>query len=172
MRLLGTDIAEVRLPILASDMPFIRASPSADGKWPTVVFTAVRGSSELRWPGRVTRLEKRVDEQTRVFHLVAEVREPYNNPPGAEPFSAGLFVEATIEGIEIPNSVRIPRSALHTGGFVFVVENKRLQKRTVGVLRREQDSLIINEGLSAGDLLVLSRLGLMVEGGTVALAAD
>jgi RND family efflux transporter MFP subunit len=172
MRLLSTDVAEVRLPILASDMPFIRTEPSSEGIPPAVVFKAVRGGNELSWQGVVTRLEKRVDEQTRVFHLVAQVRDPYDNLPGTEPFSAGLFVQARVEGTESLHAVRIPRSAMHTGNFVWLVENDRLHKRKVAVLRREQDHLIISEGLVSGDLLVLSRLGLMVEGTPVTLAAE
>ena len=170
MRLLGTDTAEVRLPILASDLPFIQSDQFANGKSPRVLFTTVRGNKELRWQGHIARLEKRVDKQTRVFHLVAVVTEPYNSELHPALFSVGLFVDATIKGVTIPDTIRIPRSALHNGSFVFLVENNRLKKRAVKVLRREQDSLIIEEGLDRGDVLVLSRLDLMVEGIVVSLA--
>ncbi len=171
MRLLGTDIAEVRLPILASDIPFLQSDQLVEGKSPGVLFTTVRGNTELRWKGHIARLEKRVDKQTRVFHLVAEVNEPYNSELHSVLFSVGLFVDATIEGVDIPDAVLIPRSALHNGSFVFLIEDGRLKKRDVTVLRREQDSLIIEEGLVRGDVLVLSRLDLMVEGMVVSLAA-
>jgi len=172
MHLLGTDIAEVRLPILASDIPFIRSRQLADGSRPKVLFTATRGNTTLHWRGNITRLEKRVDKQTRVFHLVAEVREPYNHSQHTQPFSVGLFVDAVIEGIELANAIRIPRSALHSGDFVYVLEEGLLAKRDVEILRREQDSLIIEVGLDRGDVLVLSRLHLMVEGTAVARASN
>jgi len=172
MRLLSTDIAEVRLPVLASDIPFIQTGQTAQGKWPDVLFTAQRGNTQLRWHGQIARLEQRVDMETRVFYLVAQVKLPYQNAEGTEPFSVGLFVDATIEGKEIPNAVRIPRSALHEGKFVFLIKDRRLKKRAVDVLRREQDSILIEQGLDAGDVLALSRLHLMVEGTLVALAGD
>lgn len=172
MRLLSTDIAEVRLPILASDIPFIRSAQSPDGRRPEVLFTALRGNTQLQWQGHITRLEQRVDKQTRVFHLVAEVREPYNNDAHEQAFSVGMFVDATIEGIDIANAIRIPRSALHSGNVVYLLEDGLLAKRKVEVLRQEQDSIIIQTGLERGDVLILSRLNLMVEGTAVAPAGN
>ncbi len=172
MHLLSTDIAEVRLPVLASDISFIQTATSAQEAGPDVLFTAQRGNTELQWHGQIARLEQRVDKKTRVFYLVAQVKNPYQNFEGSQPFSVGLFVDATIEGKEIQDAVRIPRSALHEGNFVYLIENNRLKKREVNVLRREQDSLLIEEGLNAGDVLALSRLHLMVEGTLVALAGS
>lgn len=172
MRLLSTDIAEIRLPILASDIPFIRSTQSSDGHWPKVVFTALRGNTPLHWQGHIARLEQRIDKQTRVSHLVAEVKQPYNHDLHEHPFSVGMFVDAAIEGIEVASAIRIPRSTLHSGNLVYLVENGLLARRKVEILRREQNSLIIQSGLERGDVLVLSRLNLMVEGTAVAPAGN
>jgi len=172
MHLLGTDVAEVRLPILASDIPFIQPGQSNDGSSPRVTFSTRRGTNKLQWQGNIARLEQRVDKQTRVFYLVAQLKNPYGVSAGAQPFSVGLFVDAAIEGTKIPSAVRVPRSALHDGIFVYLVEDSRLKKRGVSVLRRERDSVIIEQGLERGDVLVLSRLHLMVEGTRVALAGE
>ena len=45
-----------------------------------------------------------------------------------------------------------------------------MAKQKVTVLRRTQDSIIVGDGLSAGDQVVLSRLDIMVEGMPVSVA--
>ncbi|MCB1702546.1 MAG: efflux RND transporter periplasmic adaptor subunit [Pseudomonadales bacterium] len=164
MRLLGTSSVEIRLPLLASDVPFVRYGESADGTWPQATLTARFGNVERSWQARLVRIEQRVDEETRVFYLVAEVDAPYDTNRHPWPLSVGLFVEAQIEGIAIPMATRIPRSALHDGDSVYVVEAGKVQRREVTVVRKEQDSITIGEGLSRGDQVVLSRLEFMVDG--------
>jgi len=169
MRLLSSDSVEVRLPLLPSDLPYIRYGQANDGSWPQAVLSASFGDIEYNWPARLVRLEQRVDEQTRVFYLVAEVDSPYDPGRYPQPLSVGLFVQARIEGNTIPLATRIPRSALYDGDAVFLLQEGRLRKHPVTVLRREQDSVIVGDGLSAGDQVVLSRLDLMVEGMSVAV---
>ena len=169
MRLLGTDTVELRLPLLASDIPFVRYGKSADGSWPQATLTARFGAIERSWPARLVRLEQRVDEQTRVFYLVAEVDRPYDTTRHEWPLSVGLFVEAEIQGMEIPRATRLPRSALHDNDTVFLLEGEGMHRRAVTVLRRERDSVIVGEGLASGDRVILSRLDLMVDGMPVAV---
>jgi RND family efflux transporter MFP subunit len=169
MRLLGTASVEVRLPLLASDVPFIRYGRSADGSWPEATLTARFGAIERSWPARLVRLEQRVDEQTRVFYLVAEVDAPYDATRHPWPLSLGLFVEADIRGAAIPLATRLPRAALHDGDSVYILEQGSMRKRAVTVLRREQDSVIVGAGLSSGDQVILTRLDLMVDGMPVAV---
>lgn len=163
-RLLSTEVAEVRLPILASDLPFVRYGQSERGDWPEVTLTASFGNTRYTWRARLARLEQRVDAQTRVFYLVAEVDRPYDRSLHDHILALGLFVEADFEGVAIPDAVRLPRSALHGGNVVYVVEDGRLLRREVTLYRREGDSVIVGEGLTDGARVVLSRLGLMVDG--------
>jgi RND family efflux transporter MFP subunit len=170
MRLLGTELVEVRLPLLASDVPFTRYGQMADGSWPQATLTARFGDIERSWPARLVRLEQRVDEQTRVFYVVAQVEAPYDASRHPWPLSVGLFVEADIHGSGIPAATRIPRSALHDGDSVYVLEEGAMRKRQVTVLRREQDSVIVGAGLAGGDRVILSRLDIMADGIPVAVA--
>jgi RND family efflux transporter MFP subunit len=164
MYLLGTDRVEVRLPILAPDVPYLQPGPRPDGTWSPVTLSAQFGSLEQTWQGRQLRLEQRVDDETRVFYLVAEVDKPYDTSVHPQPLLVGLFVQAAIQGSTIENATVIPRSALHNGNQVFLFEDGRLRLREVTVRRREANTVIIDEGLTPGDLLVLSRLDLMVDG--------
>ena len=169
-RLLSTGSVEVRLPLLASDIPFIQYGQFADGSWPQATLTAWFGDSAFSWEARLVRMEQRVDELTRVFYLVAEVDGPYDTNRYPRPLSVGLFVEAEIKGTPHSLATSLPRSALYTDDFVYVVEQERLRKRPVTVLRRDHNNIIVGEGLAAGDLVVLSRLDIMVDGMPVTVA--
>ena len=105
-----------------------------------------------------------------MFYLVAEVDAPYDTSIHPWPLSVGLFVEADIQGTDIPLATRIPRSALHGGDAVYIVQDGTMHRRAVTVLRREQDSVIVGEGLSSGDQVILSRMDVMVEGTPVSVA--
>lgn len=164
MKLLGTDVAEVRLPVLPTDLPFLRYGQQPDGSWHRATLIARAGQREHRWQARLARLEQRVDEQTRVSYLVAEVAQPYDASRHDRVLNVGQFVEAVIPGTAIDPAVRIPRTALHDSAYVFLVEQGVLRRRPVELLRRERDSVILGRGLAGGERVILSRLDLMVEG--------
>jgi hypothetical protein len=63
-------------------------------------------------------MEQRVDEQTRVFYVVAEVDHPYDEDLHSQPLFLGLFVEAEIAGLPIEYGTPIPRSAFYSGDKV------------------------------------------------------
>ena len=172
MKLMSTHLAEIRLPLLASDLPLVGYGQNPDGSWQYATLSARFGATRHQWQARLVRLERRVDEQTRVFYLVAEVDHPYDESIHDPPLSLGLFVEAEIAGQEVPDATRLPRSALHDGSFVYVVEQDTLQRRAVTVLRREQNSVIVGAGLSPGDQVVTSRLDLMAQGMPVTVEAS
>ncbi|TGD75485.1 efflux RND transporter periplasmic adaptor subunit [Mangrovimicrobium sediminis] len=162
MKLLGIEMAEVRLPVLASDVSFLHYGADADGSWHTATLSADFGAEKAQWTARLARLEQRVDTQTRVYFLVAEVDEPYK-AGDTRPLTMGLFVEAQFSGSDIPDAVRLPRSALHAESYVYVLRDGRIHRQPVTLLRREQDTVILG-GLAEGQRVVLSRLDLMVDG--------
>lgn len=172
MRLLSTGMAEVRLPLLASDVPFVHYGQDDLGNWHELTLTATFGTVSHSWRARLARLERRVDAETRVFFLVAQVERPYDLSLHSHILAMGLFVEASFEGAPIADAVRLPSSALHSGEDVFVVREGRLARQPVTLFRREGDSVIVGGGLRAGDEVVLSRLNLMVNGMAVTVAGS
>lgn len=166
--LLSTDIVEVRLPVTAADIGFIdsRIGQQVTGDKVTgrVELIAALGGVEQRWQGRLVRIERRVDADTRTFFVVAEVEQPYNQSLHGAALTVGMFVDAVIEGLTIDEGVRIPGTALHANRFVYLVENNRLRQQPVKVLRRERNQVVISDGLDSGDQLVLTRLDLMADG--------
>ena len=164
MSLLGTDTAEIRLPMTAEDIGFVAPTVLDSGVWPAVELRARLGKLHLSWQGRLVRSERRVDELTRVYYLVAEVDDPYGLQSDKTPLTVGLFVDATLEGIVVEEASELPRSALHLDRFIYLVKDGSLVKREVEVLRRDARSIVIGEGLEAGESVILTRLDLMVDG--------
>ena len=168
MKLLSTGMAEIRLPILAADVPHLRYGQDDAGNWQQVTLTASFGKVDYSWQARLARLERRVDSETRVFFLVAEVDHPYDLSKQPRALTMGLFVEAEFSGGSIENAVRLPRSALFDSSHVYVVTQGQIFRQAVQLLRREKDAVIVG-GLASGQRVLLSRLDLMVDGMSVAL---
>ncbi len=162
--LYSTNTAEVRLPVTAAEIYFIEAIPAEGAELPRVELSASFGVNRQQWQGRLVRIERRVDANTRTFFVVADVDQPYNTEKYPIPLSVGIFVDAVIDGITVDKGVRIPRSALHGDRFVYVVDNGTLVSRAVTVARRERDAIVISDGLEDGDQVVMTKLDLMVEG--------
>lgn len=157
LTLLGTDNAEIRLPVTASEMMYLDTAVSNA----EVILTSRFGQKMVNWEADLLRIEQVVNTETRVFNVIANVNAPYDKQP--LPLSIGLFVEAVIQGKTITQAVRLPTEIVH-GEHVFVVNNGKLERRAVGVYRFEHNAVVINEGLNAGDQVVMTRLELMVEG--------
>jgi RND family efflux transporter MFP subunit len=172
MTLLSTEKVQVRLPLLASDLPFIDDAPEGADLAHPVTLGATFGREQYQWQAQLVRIEKRVDEQTRVFHALAEVERPYDQSLHTRALSIGQFVEAEIAGTAVMNAVRLPRSALHGGETVFLVQGDQLVRRAVTVARSDGTTVVVSAGLNAGDRVVVSRLDLMVEGMPVTVKAD
>ncbi len=164
MALLGTATAEVRLPLTAADIGLVAPAVLDSGVWPTVELRARFGRRSLSWQGSLVRSERRVDAQTRVYYLVAEVDDPYGLHSDKSPLLVGLFVDASLEGIVVAEASQLPRSALHADRFIYVINDGTLEKREVEVLHRDAHQLVIGSGLLAGEQVVLTRLDLMVDG--------
>jgi RND family efflux transporter MFP subunit len=166
-RVLGTDRAEVRLPITQQDIGFI----DPELQRPVVLSTTVGGDT-LAWEGTLRRIEGRVDDQTRVFPVIVSVAEPQNLALHRQPLPFGLFVKAEIPGREMMDAALIPQASLHGDSDVFLFENGALTRRTVHVARLADGKVLVTDGLADGDRVVTTRLDLMYEGMQVALLDD
>ena len=159
----ATESFEVRLPIADQDVPFtgldFNGRQILKDKQLDVELSL--GNSILK--GKVVRAEAEVDPITRMRSIVARS----DNTPSvsnSNPIAVGQFVEAIIYGIEIPDVVVLPRTAVRDE-VVWVVDTSMiLYSRPVEVLRYENEFALIDEGIEAGDRLLTSRLSSLVNG--------
>ncbi|MFQ5697214.1 MAG: efflux RND transporter periplasmic adaptor subunit [Myxococcota bacterium] len=179
-RLYSTDFAEVRLPVADAELAYLSLPLSLGdrdeyetGPGPQVTLRAHFAGGEFVWHGRIVRTEGEIDPKTRMVRVVARVEDPYGRHRAEQtaPLAVGLFVEAEIQGRAVHEVAVIPRAALRQGDRVLVVDDEsRLRFRTVQVLRRRRNDVVIEAGLSAGDRVCVSPLETVVDGMSVRLA--
>jgi RND family efflux transporter MFP subunit len=169
--LYSTEAAEIVVPLEGGDLFWfdVPAFTSADGRGAPAVVRASLAGRELSWPGKVVRTEGRLDERTRMIHVVVLVDKPYARKP---PLVFGLFVTVEIEGRNLHNCTVIPRGALHQGNVVWVVDpESRLRFRTVEVARIQGDEVIVTKGLEDGETVVTTPLKAVTDGMTVRMVS-
>lgn len=163
----ATDFVEVRLPIAADQLAYLGLPISIRGQIPEeirppVKISAHMGGWNLSWEGQLMRLEAEVDERSRMLYGVTRLRAEIENQPI---LSVGLFVQATIRGRRVDNVIRLPRSAMRDNNQVLVVDSdQHLHFRQVSILRLEHDEVLVDEGLSDGELVCISPLQTVVDG--------
>lgn len=173
-KIYAIDTAEVRLPVGDEELadlegvPGIRRGEAPGSAGPPVRLSAEFAGSRHEWHGRIVRTEGEIDPRTRMVTLVAQVEDPYgraSEEADGTPLAVGLFVEAEIQGREIPEAVRLPSKALHDGDQVWLVDAEdRLRIRPVKVAWRGHDQVLVTSGLAAGERVCTSDLAGVVAG--------
>jgi multidrug efflux system membrane fusion protein len=114
----------------------------------------------MEWKGRVARISDTLNPKTRTIGVIVEVDAPYANvQPGIRPpLVKGLFVNVELRGRARPDSLVIPRNALHGNTVYWVKSDSRLELRKVEVAMSGTEFAIIRSGLNVGDQIVVSDL--------------
>lgn len=123
------------------------------------------------WTGRLVRVESALDPQARSVPAVVAVDDPYAgaNPPLRLPLVPNMYVEAILTGPEGRARVTLPDSAIHEGGIVYLRNGEgRLELREVSVDWRQSGMAVLNDGVAAGEDIILDDLmpaipGMIVE---------
>jgi RND family efflux transporter MFP subunit len=178
-RVYAVDYAEVRLPVADEQLAYLErsflAAGALDGDGPEVRLTASFAGREHAWLGRIVRTEGELDPRSRMVHVVARIEAPYDTDvhgTGA-PLAVGLFVEAEIRGLVVPDAVALPRAALRADGRILVVDaDDRLRFRDVVVARIDREQVIVARGLAEGERVCVSHLAAVVDGMRVRPVVD
>lgn len=120
------------------------------------------GALAPEWPARVARVSPTVDPQTRTVGVIVAVDEPYRKivPGRRPPLVRGMYVEVELSGQGKPGRLVVPRTALHAHGdgvAAYVVDSeRRLQRRPLRIGIEQPDFVTVDEGLAAGEWIVIS----------------
>ena len=171
--ILGTEVAEVRLPLTDTDFGFLPQQAAMVSEVPVRLSAVVAGQAQS-WQAAVVRTEGVLDERSRVIYAVAEIRDPYqlagNNGIALQ---FGRFVQAEITGIAASQVTKVPRHLLRPGNQLLVVDvENQLQFRAVSLNRADANYAYIGSGYQAGDRLVISPVTNPLAGTTVRVAGD
>jgi RND family efflux transporter MFP subunit len=162
---------EVRIP--AKDFKWLPAGSGQDR--PVAADVSFENAGETyTWSGYVARVMAMMDERTRTLPMVIEVDEPAIDEQTNNYFRLrpGMFVTIKIKGKEIEQAFVVPRYVVYPGDVVYMVKDNHLKVKEVNILRRYQDSVVINEGLTEGELIVKTPLSSVKDGMRVRLKSD
>ena len=169
-QIFSTEAVEIPLPLEDKTLFWFDVPGFTPGDGPGS-FATVRSSiagRDIMSSGRVVRAEGKLDEKTRMITVVVRVDRPYAIKP---PLAIGLFVTVDIEGRILPDVAVIPRAALHQGNIVWIVNSDGILKyRNVKVARYQGDGILIESGLTSGEMVVISPLKAVTDGMTVRTA--
>ena len=158
--LAGTDQCWVNLSLPVEDLEWFAAGEGDQG---AEVFLGPASDPEGApvWTGRVIEKEAALAERGRLARVLVAVPRPLEG----RPLLFGTYLKARIEGRELENVFSIPRSALRDRSRVWLVgPDSRLEIRQVRVIRGNADRVLVREGLSPDEELVISDLAAPVEG--------
>ncbi|MEM8633524.1 MAG: efflux RND transporter periplasmic adaptor subunit [Pseudomonadota bacterium] len=158
----SSDIVEIPIALTDRDLASLNLGigfvASAQNPGPAVTLSAIIAEREHSWQGRITRTESGIDTDTRVLFAYVEVEDPYGaSSDSGVPLAVGLFVNAEIEGVTIPDATVIPRTALRGEQQVFVAtEDNTLEIRPVTVASSSRERAVLTSGLEAGEMVITS----------------
>jgi len=167
--------------IVGTDEYWIQTSVSLDRlKWMTIpVKEGAEGSpARVRYgngsqnayelKGRVVRLLSDLEADGRMARLLVSVKDPLGLKEKNDhqpPLLIGDFVHVEIQGVQLKNVIRIPRIALRDNSKIWIVEDDGvLRIRRADILWRDTDTVLLKEGTSSKESLVISDIQSPVDG--------
>ncbi len=167
--LVGTDKYWVRVSVPMDQLKWIHIpgfnSPQA---------STVRIYHKMAWgptgfrAGTVERLMTDLEPEGRMAQLLVKVADPLHLKVPLDQrrqLILGAYVRAEITGRDLPDVVRLPRTALRDGKEVWVMRRDRtLDIREVEIVWGGDEHVCVCGGLGEGDLLIVSDLPAPVAG--------
>lgn len=171
-QLLGTAIAEVRLPIADNELQFL----IDQGHQAKVNLIGSFAGKEIQWQAEIARSEGVIDDKSRMSYLVAEIKDPYHllndSNQNSTPLRFGSYVQAKVLGMEIANASIVPRYLVVNNRLAILDNESKLHYAKIDIVRQQDGNVIVSNGLLDGDKLIVSALDYPVDGMKLALASD
>lgn len=175
--LVGTDVfwVEATVPIDRIgwfDVPGVAGFADAEGA-PVHIVQRLGDGERVAREGRVVRLVSELDPLGAHARVIIAVADPLRLAPDAEPglpLLLNAFVHVEIEGRSLDGAVEVPRVAVRDGDQVWVMgADDRLEVRSLDIVWRDDDALLVRGGVAPGERLVTSTLATPVPGMKVRL---
>ena len=154
---------EVRLPIADKDIPFLGIP--LDGTMlkskdrPSVRLFTSYGGENFQANGFILRSESEIDPKTRMISVIATIPVSKIN----KNLKVGMFVNAEIEGLSYSGVTVVPRNSVKDD-MIWIVKDQKLRRKSVEVIRLENDFAFIADGLNKNDRILITRLSSYVDG--------
>ena len=149
-----------RVEIPEKDLPLIRVGQTA--------YLRVEAFPDESFAAAVARFRPTVDAATGTFTVTLEV-------DGRDRLRPGMFASVFLETETRSNAVVIPRSALvldSLGDTVYVMVDEEATRREVSLGLRDEESVEVLDGLSAGEALIVLGQDGLADGTPVEVLAE
>ena len=167
--LVGTDEywVQVSLPVDRLKWIAIPTKMGESGSAVRIIYGTGSVSTFVR-KGRVIKLLGDLDAEGRMARVLVSVKDPLDrqgNETKRPPLLIGDYVRVEIEGQEIKDVFKIPRTALRDNSKIWVERGEgRLHIRQVEVVWRDFQYIFLRDSLKEGERLIVSDLATPVEG--------
>jgi RND family efflux transporter MFP subunit len=166
--LAGTGQAEIVIPLPLHELGWLRIprhGPPGAGSRATVQLAT--GGRIHEWSGRIVRSLGEVDPQGRMARVVVAVDDPYglaSRRADRPDLAVGTFVQVVLHGETLRDVAVLPAAALRDGEQVWIMNNRHLKVRSVEVIHRAREEVVIGAGLQGGEMVVLTNVAGAAEG--------
>ena len=174
---LGTAIAEIRLPVADNQLAFlVKTKSTKAGVNAQVNLIGTYAGQDTLWQAKIARSEGVIDNKSRMSYLVAEINDPYrlkkSSDSSAAPLRFGSYVNAKIMGYDISQATLVPRYLVVNGKVAILDSESKLHYVAIDIVRQQGSHVVVANGLADGDQLIISALDYPVDGMQLALASD
>jgi RND family efflux transporter MFP subunit len=169
--LVGTDEYWIQASIPVDRLSWIKIprNPAEPGSKVRIFY---RNAEERS--GRVIKLLSALDSEGRLARILVEITDPLGLKTAGDnqlPLLIGEYVRIEVEGRQLQNVYRIPRSALRDDTKIWIVSSdKQLDIRRVETVWRDSQSVLLKNGLEPGTPVIVSDLPAPVSGMPVQIA--
>ena len=166
------DYVEVKLPVPDEDLAFLEipldVTQINKKNQHKIKLTGSLGGKNIVWEGSIVRMEAEIDSKSRMVILIGRISDPYEHQT---PLRVGQFVEAEITGIKYDNLYRVHREFIKNSNEIVAVNtlDSTLIFKEVNILRYDNDTALIDEGLTNEILVCITDLDVMYSGMKVQL---
>ena len=132
------DLYELEVPVRAINAPLIRKNTKA----------RIINESGEEGQGYITRIGDVINPATNTINVYVAVRNSNQFP-----LFDGMYLDVILYGNNVPNVMEMPRNAVYNGSEVYVIEDQKLVKKSINILKLNNETLYFN-GLKPGEMLV------------------
>ena len=150
-KLIDAKRLEVKFQVTDEEFGRLVAAGGYRGRPATVRWLA--GGKIFRFPAVIERVASEIEANAGGVNLYARI----NGTTTATVLRPGVFVEVSVKDRVYERVARVPNSALHDGGTVYVVAGGRLQARKVEIVARVGNAVLVRGDIKADERILVSR---------------
>ncbi len=141
--MIKTDKLELEVPVKIDDIYWINVGDKVKASTKDGFYT---------WNGKVVRKSDYVDPNSQSITVFVALE-----PTKSKPLYQGQYLKAVFAEQNLDNSMEIPRNAIFNKDMVYTVEEGKLKKRRINILKTNETSVLFS-GLEPGTMVVVEPL--------------